>query len=679
MNKPCYSCIQEHSPTKPVLVFVSSRRQTRLTALDLISFCAADDDHDHKQFLHMPEEEIEVIAETLLDESLKNTIVFGIGIHHAGLDNNDRQVVESLFVEGKIQILVCTSTLAWGVNFPAHLVIVKGTEYYDAKQHQYVDFPVTDILQMMGRAGRPQYDDHGVACIFVHEIKKNFYKKFLHEPFPVESSLHLQLHNHINADIANGRIKNVLACVDYMSWTYFFRRLIKNPSYYGLESTDDEGIQQYLLNLINCTLQDLVKMGCINIIDRNDLVSAENEIGEGDLGNKSDIVRPTSLGKIASQYYLDYRTVGYFRDQLQLISEKLGVGEDQDDVVSIEQLLFIISNAMEFSELPVRHNEENLNLELSKNLLWKKNATFDMSSPHTKTYFLLQAHLYRVGLPISDYITDTKSVLDQVPRVLNALIDMACDKRLLEVTLRLLRLSQMVIQGLDEDAYQLQQLPHMTPRRSQILSSSANITKIKELFSLKKSTLESKLKAVLNGNKKEKIADHTNNKSFNDFMGVLCSLPCFNLEINSILQVGDKANLPKIQKEKSNELHFSVSRSHNPEMELKVSISSIVNRELSKYRRGNDNTVYSPRYHKKKKMSWFLILGCATTGEVCAMKKLGGLGQLSDKSSEMTTSVTWIFNESDVQDEETIDYIVFLVCDSVFGVEVVNYFSLKPN
>ena len=640
MNKPCYSCIQEHSPTKPVLVFVSSRRQTRLTALDLISFCAADDDHDHKQFLHMPEEEIEVIAETLLDESLKNTIVFGIGIHHAGLDNNDRQVVESLFVEGKIQILVCTSTLAWGVNFPAHLVIVKGTEYYDAKQHQYVDFPVTDILQMMGRAGRPQYDDHG--------------------------------------DIANGRIKNVLACVDYMSWTYFFRRLIKNPSYYGLECTDDEGIQQYLLNLINCTLQDLVKMGCINIIDRNDLVSAENEIGEGDLGNKSDIVRPTSLGKIASQYYLDYRTVGYFRDQLQLISEKLGVGEDQDDVVSIEQLLFIISNAMEFSELPVRHNEENLNLELSKNLLWKKNATLDMSSPHTKTYFLLQAHLYRVGLPISDYTTDTKSVLDQVPRVLNALIDMACDKRLLEVTLRLLRLSQMVIQGLDEDAYQLQQLPHMTPRRSQILSSSANITKIKELFSLKKSTLESKLKGVLNDNKKEKVADHTNNKSFNDFMGVLCSLPCLNLEINSIWQVGDKSNLPKIQKEKSNELRFSVSRSHNPEMELKVSISSIVNRELSMYRR-NDNTVYSPRYHKKKKMSWFLILGCATTGEVCAMKKLGGLGQLSDKSSEMTTSVTWIFNESDVQDEETIDYIVFLVCDSVFGVEVVNYFSLKPN
>jgi activating signal cointegrator complex subunit 3 len=42
---------------------------------------------------------------------------------------------------------------------------------------------------MMGRAGRPQFDHHGVAVIMVHEPKKQFYKRFLYEPFPVESSL----------------------------------------------------------------------------------------------------------------------------------------------------------------------------------------------------------------------------------------------------------------------------------------------------------------------------------------------------------------------------------------------------------------------------------------------------------------------------------------------------------
>ena len=58
--------------------------------------------------------------------------------------------------------------------------------------------PITDILQMMGRAGRPQYDRTGVAVIMVHDPKKSFYKKFLYEPFPVESSLAEQvaLHPH---------------------------------------------------------------------------------------------------------------------------------------------------------------------------------------------------------------------------------------------------------------------------------------------------------------------------------------------------------------------------------------------------------------------------------------------------------------------------------------------------
>lgn len=63
MNKPAYAAIQTYAPTKPSLVFVSSRRQTRLTALDLIGFAAADE--RPQQFVHMPDEEIEAITATL--------------------------------------------------------------------------------------------------------------------------------------------------------------------------------------------------------------------------------------------------------------------------------------------------------------------------------------------------------------------------------------------------------------------------------------------------------------------------------------------------------------------------------------------------------------------------------------------------------------------------------------
>lgn len=50
--------VQVHSPLKPVLVFVASRRQTRLTALDLISHAAADE--RPTQFVHMEPHELAV-------------------------------------------------------------------------------------------------------------------------------------------------------------------------------------------------------------------------------------------------------------------------------------------------------------------------------------------------------------------------------------------------------------------------------------------------------------------------------------------------------------------------------------------------------------------------------------------------------------------------------------------
>jgi activating signal cointegrator complex subunit 3 len=158
---------------------------------------------------------------------------------------------------------VTTATLAWGVNFPAHLVVIKGTEYYDGKIKRYVDMPITDVLQMMGRAGRPQFDDSGVAVVLVHDIKKNFYKQFLYEPFPVESSLLEVLPDHINAEIVAGTIKTKQEFLDYLSWTYFFRRLLKNPRYYNLESMEPEEIDDYSSALVNNTLSMLIKSECV--------------------------------------------------------------------------------------------------------------------------------------------------------------------------------------------------------------------------------------------------------------------------------------------------------------------------------------------------------------------------------------------------------------------------------
>ncbi|NXM15705.1 ASCC3 protein, partial [Ploceus nigricollis] len=297
MNKPAFQAIRSHSPAKPVLIFVSSRRQTRLTALDLIAFLATED--DPKQWLKMDEREMNDIIVTVRDSNLKLTLAFGIGMHHAGLHERDRKTVEELFVNCKIQVLIATSTLAWGVNFPAHLVIVKGTEYYDGKTRRYVDYPITDVLQMMGRAGRPQFDDQGKAVILVHDIKKDFYKKFLYEPFPVESSLLEVLADHLNAEIAAGTITSKQDAMDYITWTYFFRRLIMNPTYYNLDDVSHDTMNKYLSSLVEKSLFDLEGSYCI-------------EVGED---NRS--IEPLTYGRIASYYYLKHPTIGMFKDQLK--------------------------------------------------------------------------------------------------------------------------------------------------------------------------------------------------------------------------------------------------------------------------------------------------------------------------------------------------------------------------
>lgn len=62
---------------------------------------------------------------------------------------SDRNLVEQLFSKGLIRVLCCTATLAWGVNLPAHAVVIKGTQVYNAKLGSFIDLGILDVLQVM--------------------------------------------------------------------------------------------------------------------------------------------------------------------------------------------------------------------------------------------------------------------------------------------------------------------------------------------------------------------------------------------------------------------------------------------------------------------------------------------------------------------------------------------------
>ncbi|XP_019946883.1 activating signal cointegrator 1 complex subunit 3 [Paralichthys olivaceus] len=630
MNKPTFQAIRSHSPAKPVLIFVSSRRQTRLTALDLIAYLATED--NPKQWLHQDEREIEDIIATVRDSNLKLTLAFGIGMHHAGLHERDRKTVEELFVNCKIQILIATSTLAWGVNFPAHLVIVKGTEYFDGKSRRYVDYPITDVLQMMGRAGRPQFDDQGKAVILVHDIKKDFYKKFLYEPFPVESSLLSVLSDHLNAEIAAGTISSKQDAMDYITWTYFFRRLVMNPSYYSLEDIGHESVNKYLSSLVEKSLRDLECSYCM-------------EIQEDDR-----TIVPLTYGRISSYYYLRHQTIRMFKERLKA-------------EMPIHELLSVLTDAEEYAELPVRHNEDQLNSQLAQTLPLQVNPhSFD--SAHTKTHLLLQAHFSHAQLPCSDYTTDTKTVLDNAIRICQAMLDVAANEGWLVTAISICNLVQMIIQGRWLHDSSLLTLPHVEQQDLYLFRKWANRKERRDRGGYN-GPIEGLPELIAACNGKESIFAAIVGQEFHSNQiaqawSFLSHLPVLEVEMSvkgwwEEKQEQTEIRLPAAGANLRDE--SSWLRVHaDQEYVLQVSLRRI---NQGQQRRKQDSKAQAPRFPKAKDEGWFLVLGEVDRRELLAVKRVGYV------RNRMSVSVAFY------TPEKTGKYIytLYLMSDSYLGVD----------
>ncbi|XP_042586353.1 U5 small nuclear ribonucleoprotein 200 kDa helicase-like [Cyprinus carpio] len=426
MAKPVYHAIMKHSPSKPVLVFVPSRRQTRLTAIDILTFCAAD--VVPQRFLHSTEKDLAPFMENLSDVTLKETLSNGVGYLHEGLSPTERRIVEHLFTSGAIQVMVASRSLCWGTNISAHLVIVMDTQYYNGKIHAYVDYPIYDVLQMVGKANRPLQDDEGRCVIMCQGSKKDFFKKFLYEPLPVESHLDHCLHDHFNAEIVTKTVENKQDAVDYMTWTFLYRRMTQNPNYYNLQGMSHRHLSDHLSELVENTLQDLEQSKCISIEDEMD-------------------VAPLNLGMIAAYYYINYTTIELFSMSLNAKTKVRG-------------LIEIISNAAEYKNIPIRHHEDTLLRQLAQKVPHKLNNP-KFNDPHVKTNLLLQAHLSRMQLS-AELQSDTEEILSKAVRLIQACVDVLSSNGWLSPALAAMELAQMVTQAMwSKDSY-LKQLPHFT-------------------------------------------------------------------------------------------------------------------------------------------------------------------------------------------------------------------------
>jgi activating signal cointegrator complex subunit 3 len=624
MNKPTYNAIVEKSPTKPVIVFVSSRRQTRLTAMALINFLMLE--NNTAKFVRMSVEEIQHMLELIQDPHLKHCAQFGIGIHHAGLCEGDKAVMEDSFRSGKIQILVATSTLAWGVNFPAHLVIIKGTEYYDGKTKSYIDYPLTDVLQMIGRAGRPQFDTEGIAQVLCHEPKKNFYRKFLYDPFPVESALHKTLHAHINAEIVSGTIATRQDAVDYLTWTYLFRRLVKNPSYYGVEDSSPKALTLFLSNLVRKVLYDLETAKCIEPPDASE---------EGD----PNALQFTVLGRLCSYYYLSHITAQHFDSRIDA---------DFDHVA----LLRIMCEAQEFSELPVRHNEDKLNIELAGRVPLSVD-TRNADSPHLKALLLFQAHFHRAKLPISDYYTDQKSAMDNSVRVIQAMVDITANNGHLFVALRCMNLLQCIVQGRWWHSNTILQLPHI---EEPMLRHFARLG-LHHVAQLANLTLKSNT-AVQNMLMNNAEQFGFTEEHVDEIMDAIRRLPLVDVHL-SLLR-GDKSKVRATDGDAEGSTNDDIAPEDSETYTLVVDLTRLS--MPSKF-------VVAPKFAKQKDEQYWVAIGHEPSGELVALKRINRLRKKTQVRLVFDWDEDWLpTTRADAPATETT-LQVYIVCDSYLGLD----------
>ncbi|GJQ72301.1 putative ATP-dependent DNA helicase [Trypoxylus dichotomus] len=158
-----HNVLLQHSSGKPSLIFCSTRKSVEMTCKQLIQNITIDISPENKRILVQA-------ADSLNDSKMKETLVHGVACHHAGMLPEDRRTIETLFRDGNLPVLVTTSTLAMGVNLPAHLVVIKSTKYY--ANGEYKDYNESMLFQMIGRAGRPQFDTSAVAVIMTTAADK---------------------------------------------------------------------------------------------------------------------------------------------------------------------------------------------------------------------------------------------------------------------------------------------------------------------------------------------------------------------------------------------------------------------------------------------------------------------------------------------------------------------------
>ncbi|KAI0306724.1 P-loop containing nucleoside triphosphate hydrolase protein, partial [Multifurca ochricompacta] len=285
LNYRLFPLLQQHSANKPILIFVSTRKGVLATAEQLMIDYHKAVDNSQTLPWSLPKKLQLYIHDSIC--VIAELAAAGIGAHHAGLELSDKRSVEELFMNRVLRVVVATSTLAVGVNLPAHIVVIKDVRVFqNGISQEYSDL---DIMQMMGRAGRPQFDKEAVAIIMCESGLENKYRALGHGQTILESSLHTNLSEHLNSEVGLGTIKNMATAKEWLRNTFMYRRVVQNPERYMLKEQEwQEGLDGMISK-------------CFNDLKHAELLT--------DVKGRPGELRSTEFGDIMSKFYIKQATM----------------------------------------------------------------------------------------------------------------------------------------------------------------------------------------------------------------------------------------------------------------------------------------------------------------------------------------------------------------------------------
>ncbi|OQO13519.1 hypothetical protein B0A48_01748 [Cryoendolithus antarcticus] len=389
LNAKLPEVIGKWSQRKPIMVFCFTRASCVDTAKLLAHWW--DGKGPRERYWEAPRSPL-----VIEDKDLRGTISSGVSFHHAGLSIADRTAVERGYLEGEINVICCTSTLAVGVNLPCHMVIIKNTVTYQSSGSggckEYSDL---ETMQMLGRAGRPQFDDNAVAVIMTRLRRVQHYEKMVTGQEILESCLHLNLIDHLNAEIGLGTITNAATARKWLSGTFLYVRLKDNPEHYRIDG-DSSGRN------LDQRLEDICTKA-ITLLEGHDLVNATPKL------------HCTEFGDAMARYYVQFETMKLLLE----LPRKAKVSE----------ILSALAQAGEFKEVRFRAGEKTTYKDLNKNASIKFPIPVNLDASAHKVSLVIQSVLGAVDLPTEDpkqraELQTSKSIIFlNVQRLVRCVID----------------------------------------------------------------------------------------------------------------------------------------------------------------------------------------------------------------------------------------------------------------